>query len=77
MCLNENFSKKYTTRRLPNLLAYVLAIFHPKLSWRQLWGSLGTKVGYDIGQSYSILQIEPVELTKTLVDGINSIRAQG
>ena len=66
----------YPTRRLPKFLVYILAIFHPKLSWRQLKDSLGTKVGYDVGNSYSILQITPIALNKTLVDGIDSIRAQ-
>ena len=69
--------KGKSPRRLPKFLVYILAIFHPKLSWRQLKDSLGTKVVYDIGQSYSILQINPVDKNQTLLDGYDSIRAQG
>ncbi len=69
--------KGKSPRRLPKFLVYILAIFHPKLSWRQLKDSLGTTVVYDIGQSYSILQINPVDKNQTLLDGYDSIRAQG
>jgi dihydroflavonol-4-reductase len=68
--------KGKSPKRLPRFLVYILAIFHPKLSWRQLKDSLGTKVVYDIGQSYSILQINSVDKNQTLLDGYDSIKAQ-
>ncbi len=74
--LSSNLPRKYATRRLPSILAYVLAIFHPKLSIKQLRGSLGTYVDYDIGDSYEVLDLPNFDVVSTLVDSINSVKAQ-
>jgi hypothetical protein len=68
--------KKYATRKLPSTLAYLLAIFHPKLSIKQLKGSLGTHVDYDVEDSFSTLDLPNYDVVSTLVDSINSVKAQ-
>ena len=68
--------KKYATRKLPRYLAYILALFHPKLSVKRLRGTLGTHVGYNVGDSFSKLSLPNYETEKTLVDSITSLVAQ-
>jgi dihydroflavonol-4-reductase len=68
--------KKYATRKLPRYLAYILAVFHPKLSVKRLRGTLGTHVGYDVGDSFCELSLPNYEIEKTLVDSIASLVAQ-
>ncbi|MBT4065638.1 MAG: NAD-dependent epimerase/dehydratase family protein [Euryarchaeota archaeon] len=68
--------RKYATKRLPRYLAYLLAVFHPKLSIKRLRGTLGTHVKYDVGDSFSILSLPNYETAKTLTDSISSLLAQ-
>lgn len=68
--------KKYATKKLPRYLAYILAVFHPKLSVKRLRGTLGTHVEYDVGNSFSELSLPNYETEKTLVDSIASLVAQ-
>ena len=74
--LTKNLPKKYATRKLPSALAYLLAIFHPKLSVKQLRGSLGTHVDYDVDDSFSTLDLPNYDVVTTLVDSVNSVKAQ-
>ena len=74
--LSSNLPKKYATKKLPRMLAYVLAIFHPKLSVKQLKNSVGIHVGYDVGDSFSALELPDYEVVTTLVDSVNSVKAQ-
>lgn len=74
--LSSNLPKKYATRKLPSILAYILAIFHPKLSVKQLKGSLGTHVSYDVGDSFETLHLPNYDVVSTLVDSVNSVKAQ-
>ena len=74
--LSSNLPKKYATKKLPRMLAYVLAIFHPKLSVKQLKNSIGIHVGYDVGDSFSALDLPDYEVVTTLVDSVNSVKAQ-
>ncbi len=39
--------RKWSRRRLPNVLAYIIAIFHPKLNFKMLKDGLGKYVEYD------------------------------
>ena len=71
--LNKSSAKKYATRKLPRPLAYLLAIFHPKLSIKRLRGSLGMYVGYDVGDSFSALSLPDYEPSVTLADSIESL----
>ena len=68
--------KKYATKKLPRYLAYILAVFHPKLSVKRLRGTLGTHVEYDVGNSFAELSLPNYETEKTLVDSIASLVAQ-
>tara|TARA_B100000700_G_scaffold61472_2_gene67399 strand:- start:3613 stop:4578 length:966 start_codon:yes stop_codon:yes gene_type:complete len=74
--LNSSLPGKYATRKLPKPLAYLLAIFHPKLSIRQLKKTLGTHIGYDVGDSFSSLDLPNYDIEATLIDSVNSIKAQ-
>ena len=74
--LNSSLEGKYATRTLPKYLAYILAIFHPKLSVNQLKKTLGTHVGYDVGDSFESLMLPNYEVKTTLVDAVNSVQAQ-
>ncbi|RAH16311.1 MAG: hypothetical protein CMB56_000835 [Methanobacteriota archaeon] len=64
---------RWPTKRLPKFIAYFLAIFHPKLSIKQLKKSLGIKVSYDVGDSWEKLQIKAYNPEDTIIDSINSI----
>ena len=74
--LNSSLPGKYATRKLPKPLAYLLAIFHPKLSIRRLKKTLGTHIGYDVGDSFSSLDLPNYDIEATLIDSVNSIKAQ-
>jgi len=58
-------------------LAYFIAIFHPKLSWKQLRGGLGKRVEYDARDSFEELGVEITGHIVTLKDSVESLRAQG
>jgi dihydroflavonol-4-reductase len=74
--LNSKLPRKFATRRLPRMFAYVLALFHPKLSIKQLKGTLGTYVDYDVGDAFADLSLTNYSVGDTLVDSVNSIQAQ-
>jgi dihydroflavonol-4-reductase len=65
--------RKWATRKLPSLLAYLLAVFHPKLSIKQLRGNIGVKVGYDVGDVAQELDFVFTDYQQTLADSIDSI----
>ena len=75
--LNQTFGGGFSTRRLPAPLAYFIAIFHPKLSWKQLRGGLGKRVEYDARDSFEELGVEITDHIVTLKDSVESLRAQG
>jgi len=74
--LNGAMSQKFATRRLPRYLAYLMAVFHPKLSINRLRGALGTHIGYEVGDSFSALSLPNYDTTDTLVDSVKSLQAQ-
>jgi len=74
--LNSSLEEKYATRKLPKFLAYILAMFHPKLSVNQLKKTLGTHVGYDVGGSFELLELPNYDVKTTLIDSVNSVKAQ-
>ena len=74
--LNSKLPKKYATRKLPRLFAYILAVFHPKISVKRLKGTLGTYVDYDVGGAFEALSLPNYSVEDTLVDSVNSIQAQ-
>jgi len=65
--------RKWATRKLPSIFAYILAIVHPKLSVKQLRGNIGVKIGYDVGNVAKELGFVFTDYQKTLVDSIDSI----
>ena len=75
--LSSITGKKYTSRKLVKPLAYLVAIFHPKLSIKRLKESLGTYVDYDVKDAFQVLELPDYEIETTLIDAINSIEAQG
>lgn len=75
--LSSITGKKYTSRKLVKPLAYLVAIFHPKLSIKRLKESLGTYVDYDVKDAFHVLELPDYEIETTLIDAINSIEAQG
>ena len=74
--LNSSLEGKYATRKLPKLFAYLLAMFHPKLSINQLKKTLGTHVSYDVENSFTILELPNYDIKTTLIDSVNSVKAQ-
>lgn len=74
--LNAHVDGKFATRKLPRFFAYILALFHPKLSIKRLKGTLGTHVDYDIGDSFGALSLPNYSVEDTLVDSVKSIQAQ-
>ena len=54
-------------------LASVMAAFHPKLSVKTVRSSLGRHVGYDVGTSFTDLQMTPRSIDSTLLDGLDSL----
>ena len=71
--LSRSTNKKYATWRLPSIFAYLFAALHPKLSIKQLKGSLGTYVSYDVGDAFTDLSLPNYDPETTLLDSINSI----
>jgi dihydroflavonol-4-reductase len=65
--------RKWATRKLPSVIAYLMTAFHPKLSIRQLRGSLGVQIGYDVGNVEQELDFVFTDYQQTLVDSIDSI----
>ena len=47
--------RKWATRNLPHMLAYLFAFIHPKLTVRQLRDNLGTVVNYDASTQSDLL----------------------
>ena len=74
--LNSKMGRGFATMRLPNLIAYTLAFFHPKLSIKMLRSALGRYVNYDVSDSFNTLSLPNYEIINTLEDSIMSIRAQ-
>jgi nucleoside-diphosphate-sugar epimerase len=66
-------SRKWATRRLPTIFAYLFALVHPKLSIKRLRENIGVKVGYDVGDVANELDFVFTDYQQTLVDSINSI----
>ena len=65
---------KWPNKKLPKFLAYIVAIFHPKLSFKLLKGNLGIKVGYDVEDTWDVLQIKTHSPEQTIVDAVESIK---
>ena len=74
--LSSITTKKYTSRKLMRPLAYIVAIFHPKLSIKRLKESLGTYVDYNVKDAFQVLELPDFDIDTTLIDAINSIEAQ-
>jgi len=66
-------NKKWAVICLPKPAAALLAIFHPKLTWRMVRSSLGRHLGYDVGGMEQELEIELRSSEQTLVDSIESL----
>ena len=66
-------SRKWATRRLPTIFAYLFALVHPKLSIKRLRENIGVKVGYDVGDVANELDFVFTDYQQTLVDSIDSI----
>ncbi len=65
--------KKWAMFRLPSSLAMLMAVFHPKLSVKQVRSSLGRSVGYDIGEMEKELGIQLHASDDTFADSIASL----
>ena len=65
---------RWPHRRLPKFLAYIVAIFHPKLTIKILKENLGVKVSYDVEDAWEILQIKTHNPEQTIVDAVESIK---
>ncbi len=65
---------RWATKKLPKPLAYVVAIFHPKLSIKQLRGSLGSKVNFDAEDAWETLGIKTHAAEDSIIDGVESIQ---
>lgn len=65
---------RWPNKRLPKFLAYFLAIFHPKLSFKLLRNNLGIKVSYNVEDSWEVLQIETRNPENTIIESIESIK---
>ena len=50
-----------------------MAVVHPKLSIKTLRSSLGRHVGYDVGTSFAVLEMEPRAVESTLLDALDSL----
>lgn len=77
LLLRKELEGKWAIRRLPKLLAYFLAIFHPKLSIKTIRNSVGKKVVYDVEDAFEVLDVDLTSGKESIIDGINSIQAQG
>jgi len=65
---------RWATWKLPKPLAYIVAIFHPKLSIKQLRGSLGSKVDFDSGDTWETLEIQTHSAEDSIIDGVESMQ---
>ena len=74
--LGGAMGRKFATKRIPRYLAYLFAIFHPKLSISRLRSTLGKHIGYDVGDSFTVLSLPNYDTTETLVESIKSLQAQ-
>lgn len=77
LLLEKEMGGKWATRKLPRVFAYLLAIFHPKLSVARLRKNLGKYVKYDVRDSFERLGIEKTADSVSIIDGTKSLRAQG
>ena len=77
LMLRKEFGGKWAVRRLPKLLAYFLAIFHPKLSIKTIRNSVGKRVSYDVEDAFEVLDVDMTPGKESIIDGITSIQAQG
>jgi len=77
LLLQKEIGGKWATRKLPRAFAYLLAIFHPKLSIGRLRKNLGKNVKYDVRDSFEKLDIEKTADKVSIIDGIRSLQAQG
>jgi len=56
LLLRKEFpQRKWAVRNLPRILAYGVAIFHPKLRLKDMRGSIGTHVDYDSSSQFELL----------------------
>jgi len=65
--------RKWATWKVPSIIAYSMAVFHPKLSIKQLRGNLGVRIGYDVGNVEQELDFVFTDYKQTLVDSIDSL----
>jgi len=77
LLLQKEMGGKWATRKLPRVFAYLLAIFHPKLSVGRLRKNMGKFVKYDVRDSFEKLGIEKTTDSASIIDGIKSLQAQG
>ena len=57
--------RKWARKRLPNVFAYFIAVFHPKLNFKMLKDGLGKYVDYDASTQSELL--EEVKSTKEII----------
>ena len=74
--LNSSLEGKFAIGKLPILFGFILSVFHRLFSVNQLKKTLGTHVGYEVGDSFDVLQLPNYDIEATLVDSVNSIKAQ-
>ena len=65
--------RKWAIRRLPNILACMITLLHPKVRLRDLRGNLGSWVSYDIGNTLKELSLDLTSSEATIIDGVDSI----
>ena len=65
--------RRWPVVRLPSLLAMVLAVFHPRLTVKQVRTSVGRHVNYDVGDVEKNLNIELKNIDDTFKDSIDSL----
>lgn len=70
-------NRKWAVLRLPTLLAYLTAAFHPKLKVNQLRNSLGRHVDYDCRDMEEALGLRLHDWNETLGDSIDSLTELG
>lgn len=57
LMLRKEFpQRKWAIRKLPKVLAYGVALFHPKLRLKDLRESLGTHVNYDASNQFELIK---------------------
>ena len=65
--------RRWPVVRLPSLLAMVLAVFHPRLTVKQVRTSVGRHVNYDVGDVEKSLNMELKNSDETFKDSIESL----